>query len=68
MKQPVDSTLPRVAFDFIVKRDIEIFVWFVVKVRISISSVGALHEAPAFKKITLCRTTGRFVTRPTGLM
>ena len=51
MKQPVDSRLPRVAFDFIVKSDIEVFVWFVVKGRISISSVGALHEAPAFKKL-----------------
>ena len=39
MKQPVDSTLPRVAI-FIVKSDIEFFVWFVVKGRISISSVG----------------------------
>jgi hypothetical protein len=29
MKQPVDSRLPRVAFDFIVKSDIEIFVWSV---------------------------------------
>ena len=26
MKQPVDSRLPRVAFDFIVKRDVEVFV------------------------------------------
>ena len=46
----MDSRLPRVAI-FIVKRDIEIVVWFVVKGRISISSVGALHEATAFKKL-----------------
>ena len=31
MKQPVDSRLPRVAFDFIVKSDIEVFVWFVAE-------------------------------------
>ena len=29
MKQPVDSRLPRVSFDFIVKGDIEIVVWSV---------------------------------------
>ena len=29
MKQPVDIRLPRVAFDFIVKSDIKIVVWFV---------------------------------------
>ena len=33
--------LPRVSFNFIVKSDIELFVWSVVKGRISISSVGA---------------------------
>ena len=58
MKQPVDSRLPRGAFDFIVKSDIEIFVWSVVKGRISISSVGALHEAPAFKKLLCAVRTG----------
>ena len=31
MKQPVDSRLPRVAFDFIVKSEIKIFVWSVDK-------------------------------------
>ena len=39
MKQPVDSRLPRVAI-FIVKRDIEIFVWFVAVMTIYISPVG----------------------------
>jgi hypothetical protein len=29
MKQPVDSTLPRVAFDFIVKSNMDFFVWYV---------------------------------------
>ena len=37
---------PRVSFYFILKSDIEIFVWSVVKVRISISSVGATTGRP----------------------
>ena len=52
MKQPVDSTLPRVAI-FIVKSDIEVFVWFVVKVRISILSVGATTGRPRSYRLSL---------------
>ena len=50
MKKPVDSRLPRVSFDFIVKGDIEIFVWSVVKGRISISPVGATIGRPFLRK------------------
>ena len=41
----MDSRLPRVAV-FIVKSDIEFFVWCVVKGRISISFVGATTGRP----------------------
>ena len=44
---------PRVSFCFIVKSDIEVFVWSVVKVRISISSVGATIGRPRSYRLSL---------------